>query len=244
MLQAVTFDFWNTLFVDRRGHEREVVRAAVLAAELERARIPATEGAVQEALRGSWDFFDRIWLHEHRTPVCAELVDTILASLGARLGEAARERIVDRFERMVLELPPEPTPGVVYTMPRLRERYRLAVICDTGYSPGVVLRELLDRHCLLPLFDYAFFSNEHHMSKPDVRVFRATLDELEARAGEAAHVGDMQRTDIAGAQAAGMSAVHFVGVNNHDAARSTADVVVRHFEELPGALGSLVCAGC
>jgi hypothetical protein len=41
-----------------------------------------------------------------------------------------------------------------------------------------------------------------------------------------------------------MSAVHFVGANNRDAGHSTADAIVRHFDELPQALGSLICAGC
>ena len=41
-----------------------------------------------------------------------------------------------------------------------------------------------------------------------------------------------------------MSAVHFVGANNADVAHSTGDVIVSHFEELPQALGSLICAGC
>jgi putative hydrolase of the HAD superfamily len=97
---------------------------------------------------------------------------------------------------------------------------------------------------MLEPFSYLFFSNEHGMSKPDPRVFTHTLAQLGVRAGEAAHVGDMQRTDIAGAQAAGMTAVHFVGANNRDAERSTADLVVRHFDELPAALGGLICAGC
>ena len=57
-------------------------------------------------------------------------------------------------------------------------------------------------------------------------------------------MGDIQRTDVAGAQAAGMAAVHFVGANNADVPFSTGDVIVSHFEELPQALGSLICAGC
>ena len=151
---------------------------------------------------------------------------------------------MERFERLVLEVPPEPMPGAVYTMPLLADRFRLAVICDTGYSPGSVLRQLLDRHDLLGHFEYTYFSNEHGVSKPDVRAFLHVLEELDVRPSEAAHVGDIQRTDIAGAQAAGMSAVHFVGANNKDVAHSTADVIVSHFEELPRALGGLICAGC
>ena len=54
----------------------------------------------------------------------------------------------------------------------------------------------------------------------------------------------MERTDIAGAHAAGMLAVHFVGANGNDADESTADAVVRHFADLPAVLGSFMCPGC
>jgi FMN phosphatase YigB (HAD superfamily) len=244
MLKAVTFDFWNTLFADAHGRERESLRAAILRDSLLAAGLQVTEHALADSLRASWDYFDGVWLHEHRTPPCAELVEAILASLGATLPQPLFDELVTRYERLVLELPPEPMPGAVYTMPQLAERYRLAVICDTGYSPGAVLRELLAKHGLLAYFEYTYFSNEHGMSKPDTRVFVHTLEELGVRPTEAAHVGDIQRTDVAGAQTAGMAAVHFTGANNADAGRSTADVMVRHFDELPQALGSLICAGC
>ena len=244
MLRAVTFDFWSTLFADTRGREREGLRAAILGDALRSAGLEASQHALDDALRGSWDYFDAVWLSEQRTPLCAELVEAILASLGAHLPPQLFDELVARFERLVLELPPEPMPSAVYTMPQLAEHYRLAIICDTGYSPGTVLRELLERHGLLAHFEYTYFSNEHGMSKPDTRVFVHTLEELGVRPAEAAHVGDIQRTDVAGAQAAGMAAVHFIGANNADAGRSTADVMVRHFDELPQALGSLICAGC
>ena len=41
-----------------------------------------------------------------------------------------------------------------------------------------------------------------------------------------------------------MAAVLFVAANDHDARQTTADLVVRHFDELPAALGSLTCPGC
>ncbi len=244
MLKAVTFDYWNTLFVDVHGQDRERRRAEILRSELEALGCGVPQAALDDALRAGFDFFDGVWIREHRTPSCGELVDSIIAVLGAPVPQAARERLVSRFELLVLDLPPEPMPGAAYALPALAERYRLAVICDTGYSPGSVLRELLERNGMLAYFEYLYFSNEHGMSKPDVRVFQRTLAALDVRASEAAHVGDIQRTDIAGAQAAGMAAVHFIGANNHDAGRSTADLIVRHFEELPVALGGLTCAGC
>jgi FMN phosphatase YigB (HAD superfamily) len=244
MLSAVTFDFWSTLFVDTRGREREALRSTVLADTLRAAGLRTSDLALAESLRASWDHFDAVWAREHRTPLCGELVEAILGSLGAQLPPDLFDPLVDRFQRLVLELPPEPMPGAVYTMPQLAKRYRLAIICDTGYSPGAVLRQLLDRHDLLGYFEYTYFSDEHGMSKPDPRVFLHVLEELGVRPTEAAHVGDIQRTDVAGAQAVGMAAIHFVGANNADVLHSTGDVIVSHFEELPQALGSLICAGC
>jgi putative hydrolase of the HAD superfamily len=244
MLRAVTLDFWNTLFVDVRGREREQRRVQILREELEALGHSLPPSAYDEALRFGFDFFERVWHDEVRTPSGSEILDAVLGSLRARVPDEVHDRLTTAFERILLDIPPEPVPGLIYTLPALAERYRLAVVCDTGYSPGTVLRELLDRHCALEPFAYLYFSNEHGMSKPDVRVFKHTLAQIRVPAGEAAHVGDMQRTDIAGAQAAGMAAVHFVGANSRDAARSTADAVVRHFEDLPAALGGLTCAGC
>ncbi len=194
---------------------------------------------IQEALRTGFAFFDRVWLEEHRTPACTEIVDSVLSTLDVGLTRSAHARVVEEFEQMLLDLPPDPMPHAEDTLRALADRYRLAVICDTGYSPGSVLREVLERQNMLPHFDYLFFSNEHGMSKPDVRVFERTLDELGVRPREAAHVGDIQRTDIAGAQAAGMAAVHFIATNDYDAPTSTADAVVRSFDELPTTLAAL-----
>lgn len=244
MLRAVTLDYWNTLFVDLRGKERQQRRAGLLREAAAAAGTDAAPTAVGDALQAGYDYFERVWHAEQRTPDCTEIVDAILVDLGLRPPEDLRALLVHEFEVLMLDVPPEPVPGAVYTLPLLAERYRLAVICDTGFTPGGVLRQLLARHDMLAPFEYLYFSNEHDACKPDARVFQHTLGELGVRAPEAAHVGDLQRTDIAGAQAAGMLAVHFVGANSHDAPRSTADVVVRHFDELPQALGGLTCPGC
>lgn len=240
MLRAVTFDFWNTLFTDRHGYERDRRRIALLEAELGQAgELPPT-AVTWEALRTGLTFFDRIWLEEVRTPDCAEMMDYVLATLDVRLPKAARTRLVEQFERLILDEPPvEPLPGARETLETLTQRYRLAVICDTSYSPGSILRELLERHGMLRCFEYLYFSNEHGRCKPDRRVFTQTLTALNVPAQAAAHVGDIQRTDIAGAQTAGMSAVHFLGANDHDARWSTADARVREFAELPRALEKL-----
>ena len=244
MLRAVTFDFWNTLVADAHGEERESRRAQIVGDELGALGRDFSPLILDEALRTAFDFFDRVWVAEHRTPLCSELVGTVFRTLGVRPPDDVAARVVEAFEDLVLEFPPEPMPGAPEILPLLRERYRLAVICDTGWSPGRVLRQVLARYGMLDHFEYLFFSNEHGMSKPDVRVFHHTLAQLGVRAGESAHVGDIQRTDVAGAQAAGMMAAHFVAVNDHDLRHSTADLVAHRFDELPDLLGGLICPGC
>jgi putative hydrolase of the HAD superfamily len=244
MLRAVTLDFWNTLVVDTGGDERERHRVLLLQRELDDLGLRRTEAHIRDAILTGFDEFDRVWLSEHRTLSAIENVDVILEHLEARPPLPVRERIVTFFERLLLEVPPDLVPGVSAVLPRLAQRYKLAVISDTGYTPGSVLREILQRHDVLQYFDFTYFSNEGGMSKPDRRVFLRVLAELDAAPREAAHVGDMQRTDIAGAQAAGMMAVHFLGVNANDAAESTGDAVIWRFDELPTALGNLMCPGC
>lgn len=244
MLRAVTLDFWNTLFVDLRGRERQRRRAALLSEVVVTAGADRPATAVDDALQAGYDYFERVWHAEQRTPGCGEIVDAILVDLGVHPPAELHGRLVHGYEALMLDVPPEPVPGAVYTLPELAARYRLAVVCDTGFTPGSVLRELLARHGMLAPFEYLYFSNEHDACKPDARAFLHTLAELGVPAPQAAHVGDLQRTDIAGAQAAGMLAVHFVGANSHDAPYSTADVMVRHFDELPRALGDLTCPGC
>lgn len=244
MLKAITIDFWNTLFVDHRGREREARRAACLRSELGALGLARSDAELADSFAVGFEYFERIWRAEMRTPDSAEIVDVVLEGLRSRLPQAARARILTTFDDLTLEFPPEPLPRARETLEALAARYKLAVICDAGFSSGRVLRQLLVRHDMVAPFEYLYFSDEGGMSKPDPRVFHFVLEKLGVHAQEAAHVGDMERTDIAGAHAAGMLAVLFVGASAHDAAGSTADLVVQRFADLPAVVGGLVCPGC
>ena len=78
---------------------------------------------------------------------------------------------------------------------------------DTGVTPGTVIREYLDGLSLLQHFASTVFSDETGHCKPHHHQFRLALRNLDAQPYEAIHVGDLLRTDVAGAQAAGMRAV-------------------------------------
>jgi FMN hydrolase / 5-amino-6-(5-phospho-D-ribitylamino)uracil phosphatase len=242
MLKAVTLDFWDTLVVSDGGPEHDRRQIARLFEELDALGEPRSEAAIRDALLAAWNWFNGVWRAEQRTPGAFQMLEFAFATLGVGPPAPVVARVVEFFERLALDLAPAVVPGVSEVLPRLETRYKLAIICDTGYAPGAVLRELLRRHELLHLFSTTYFSNERGPSKPDARAFHRVCDELGVQPGEAVHVGDSQRTDIEGAQAAGMPAVHFLGVNDRDAAASTADALMRSFEELPLALDTLVRA--
>jgi HAD superfamily hydrolase (TIGR01549 family) len=243
MLRAVTLDFWDTLFVSDGGPQHDRRQIDELLRELDACGEPRDPAAIRDALQAAYNWFDGVWCDEHRTPSALQTLECVFAGLGVAPPSEVLARTVRSFERLVLEVAPRLVPGVAEVLPWLASQYKLAIICDTGYAPGAVLRELLLRHDLLRLFGTTYFSNERGTSKPDVRAFHRACGELGVRPGEAVHVGDSQRTDIVGAQAAGMRAVHFLGASDRDAAVSTADVVIRRFEELPSALDTVASAG-
>jgi putative hydrolase of the HAD superfamily len=125
---------------------------------------------------------------------------------------------------------------VAEVLPRLARRYCLGLISDVGLTPGRILREILRRDGLLPHFQALTFSDETGTTKPEPGQFLRTLDALDTRPGEAAHVGDLPETDIAGARAAGMRAILFLGVSQREDGRALADAAFEEYSELEAVL--------
>lgn len=207
MLKAVTFDFWWTLF----QHQDE-------------------EGAIRLRTRRIKDFlggqgyaFDdttiRMALDEVRaisldyqynrgrdfTP--AEQVAYIFARLGVvdLNGELADE-FYPIYEAVLMEIPPEPMPGAEQVLAALSRRYPLGLVCNTGTTPGSVLRQIMAGYGLAKYFTHLTFSNEVRIAKPDPEIFHLTLREMGVT-GPAVHIGDDPITDIMGAQLAGLHTI-------------------------------------
>ncbi|MEZ5258385.1 MAG: HAD-IA family hydrolase [Ilumatobacteraceae bacterium] len=92
---------------------------------------------------------------------------------------------------------------------------RLGIICDVGFTPSPVLRTMLERHGVLGYFDAWSFSDEVGWYKPAAQIFAHAMASLGVEAQESAHVGDLRRTDVAGALASGMTVmVRYHGVHD------------------------------
>ena len=86
---------------------------------------------------------------------------------------------------------------------------RIGIVCDVGVTPSSVLRHHLQRHDVLGYFDGFAFSDEVGVYKPAGPIFQVALEAIGVTADAAAHVGDLHRTDVKGADALGMTSVRY-----------------------------------
>ncbi len=237
-VRAITFDFWDTLVRSDTPAFRLARRIAV-AEELARHGLPAEHDAIEAAFDAAWQRFDAAWgSNEQFTGHHA--AEVVLDVLGHDPEPEARKRIVEAYIGANGQVQTDLTPNVVHAIEQLKAAgLRVGIICDVGLTPSTALREILDRHGALGLFDHWSFSDEVGVYKPDPAIFEHALDGLGGVApAEAAHIGDLRRTDVAGAKGMGMLALRYAGVNDDDPAHGPeADVVVTDHAELPGVLG-------
>jgi putative hydrolase of the HAD superfamily len=210
-VRAVTFDFWNTLIrADDAGVRDHRLRAwlGLLAGE----GIDLDGEVVRAAMHHAGSRFDAHW-RRNQFYGATHAVDDMLDHLDIEVSPATRDGLVSSITDPDPEHDPQPTPNVGVALESLRARdVRIGIICDVGLAPSTTLRRYLRRHGLLGYFDHVSFSDEVGTFKPDARIFHHALEGLGAAAPEAAHVGDLRRTDIAGAQAVGMVAVRYTGI--------------------------------
>jgi putative hydrolase of the HAD superfamily len=168
-----------------------------------------------------------------------DAVTHMLELLDGGVGDAARDALVEGFSEAGRRAAVHPSDGVRECLEALKAGgARLGIICDIGLTPSAVVRELLDRHDLLELFDGTSFSDEVGRYKPDPAIFEHALQSVGGvEPADGAHVGDRLRTDVGGALAVGMTAVRYNGVYEDDAPGAPeADLVVAHLAELPSLL--------
>ncbi|MDX1671390.1 MAG: HAD family hydrolase [Balneolaceae bacterium] len=210
----VSVDFWNTLVkAETGGKKRREVRYEALCkvADSYIDRLPKQE--VEEASRLASEKFNNVWFEEQRTPTTEELISDILNTLGIPATQQELDFLEEQFQQSLLEGPPEIAEGVREVLPELREKYSLALISDTMYSPGKVIRSYLETENLIDYFSSFVFSDEEGYSKPNPKAYHKVLEETNSRADRSYHVGDLLVTDIRGAKNVGMKAILFTGIS-------------------------------
>ena len=250
MLEAVTFDFWETLARDsaenlRRTRELRIegLRRVLRGAGFDHPR-EALEAAHEESMRriaAVWGTGKDVGTDGQ----VAIVLECLGPSLPGALDGAVRPALEEAYATPALISPPAIRPGSEQALWALRDRgIRIGLISNTGRTPGRVLRVILQRAGLLEHFEALTFSDEAGIRKPDPRVFRWTLNKLGSHPERAAHVGDDLEADVGGARAAGLRGIHVANVRaapepdlgGGAAGLIVPDATIRSFEELLPAL--------
>jgi len=214
VLKAVTFDLWQTLILDTpeglRQARADRVRGIHDALACE--GIAVGVAAVGQAYDAVGDRLEEIWA-TRRDVGSRGQVRMLLECLGLDMAVSPDGRAMDDLDQAyclpILSALPVPNTGALDVLRALSSRgLVLGLVCNTGRTPGKMLRLVLERLGLANYLSVLSFSDEVGLRKPHPEIVHRTLTALGVVPAEAAHVGDDVTTDVTGARGVGMRAIH------------------------------------
>lgn len=232
-VQAITFDFWNTLVSESRNSTNADDRTHRWSEALRENGVEASDDEVAAAVDAMWRWFVGEWEHNRVvTPTAA--VEFALSQLGHPGDHAAAEAMVAALDTGFDPAEMKIAPGIGKALAELRAAgIKVGIICDVGLTPSSTLRSYLEHHGLMEHFDHWTFSDDVGWYKPDQRMFDHAMAGLGVTDPSAmAHIGDLKRTDVAGAKAAGWTTFRYTGFGADDSELDDADHVIDHHSEL------------
>ena len=237
-VEAVTFDFWNTLCAEPAMGYLRGLRSQAWLGLLEDAGYAVERQLLDDAFASSWEIELARWTAGDHISY-TEAAEWILGRLGFDIPPELRDALLAAFLAVGEGAGIELTPNVAGTIKVLKDAgLRVGIVCDVGFTPSVTLRTYLDRHGLLSSFDHWSFSDEVGCYKPSPVIFQHALDGLGVRPEVTAHIGDLRRTDVAGALAMGMTAIRYTGLFDDDTQpEPEAHHVITDHADLPAVLG-------
>ncbi len=229
-IRAVTYDCWGTLLKDKDWEGAMADRAGAL-----RRFVDLDEQEAHDLLVEAWAKHDDAGSRSR--PSARDGWLPTVSRRGISDDESIAQ-LTQEFEEASLKAGVEAVDGAGETLAALHEaNIRLALVCDTGFTPGRVVRRLLDDAGLLAYLEVLCFSDEVGVPKPGNEIFAKALAEVGAGPREAIHIGDLRRTDIAGARDIGMHAARFRGVHDDKSDAPEADIVLDRHPQLLEVLG-------
>ena len=242
-IKLITIDFWNTLFNSESADLRNFGRNKVLIDTLNDLGISIDNEKFNDVIQKSWKYYSDKWINEYRTPSANEILTYIWNEMNFEKNTKAFEYIVDFYEKVIVLFPPDLEAGAEEAIIKLSTKYKLAIVSDTGFSPGYMVDKLLVNLDIRKYFSAFSYSDETGVAKPHPKSFTTILEQLNIKPEEAIHIGDIDRTDIEGAKAVGMRAIRYDGsvdksilylrdnVSKADFVANTWDEIVKYFGE-------------
>jgi putative hydrolase of the HAD superfamily len=238
-------DFWGTLLIDPPSSDDRYQRRRMDAFEslLAGAGLGVRRRALDVGYEASGAYLGRVWRDHRDVPVerhVSAILDAADRDLARRVPPDVMAALVEAYASPALLVPPDVDPGARPALEALAARgLTLAVVSNTMRTPGVVLRQLLERYGLLSFFKHTTFSDEVGVRKPAPEIFALSLSAVGGQPSTAVHVGDDVTLDVQGARAAGMRAIHVTGTPDRSPNGLLADEVIATLRDLPAAVARL-----
>jgi len=139
-------------------------------------------------------------------------IENIQSGLVDRLDEETVQEISTVYADSFFVHPPVPHVDAVAVLRDVKAMgLGVALISNTGMTPGVTFRRFLEQKGMLKYFDVLTFSDEVKLAKPCNEIFLMTLDSLGASPGQGVHVGDHVQNDVVGAKRCGLKTIWITG---------------------------------
>jgi len=247
MIEAVTFDWWDTIALTTVEQDRELRELRIDRLLKAVPKLPLIRDELLRAYDRQQAILEEGW-ERNVDPAPEEQVRTFLQFAGWDPRDAIlAERVSEAFGGALQEVPPNLFPHVRETLEELeRNGIAIGLVSNTGRTWGQYLRRLQDRMGIGRFFRVRVFSDEVGVRKPLRPIFEAALEALGHPAERAVHVGDDLDADVRGAKAMGMRAVWFHADRKGYRPRGQArpresgvqpDAVIDDHAELPRVLG-------
>jgi putative hydrolase of the HAD superfamily len=212
----VTFDLWQTLIFDKPEDDgvRSQKRCEGLQRVLSGLGIALPLSDLQRAQEESASQLQAIWRRNGHISTMDQIQLIVQIASGRIIDLRGDSRAVEMLQSAYIDplfaFPPGLNEDAKETLEAMRDRvHKMGLISNTGRSPGVAMRKLMESLGILKFFDATIFSDEVECRKPNKRIFDLAARELGARPVDIVHIGDNPEADIWGAKQAGMRAVLF-----------------------------------
>jgi putative hydrolase of the HAD superfamily len=202
LIQLITFDLWNTVFVNKHYSD---LRFDYLVQFLKENQIPFSIKELKNAFKSIF-YLLNVNLEEigYRHIYTHNRIFKLLLALNIKISKSDFKEIEDTFEEMMLTAPPPLKDGVKDTLQELSENYEIGLISNIGISPGWIVKKVFKIYDIEKYFKLTLFSDETGFYKPKPIMFETALKKLNCKPQNAIHIGDRLDTDIKGAKACNM----------------------------------------
>jgi len=213
---GVTFDFWETLFMDtpELDRRRDELRCQGLRENLAKLGVDVLIEDLLDGFRESTTWLASIWKRGEQVSTSEQIRYIVNHATKNRAilptDPKALMGLEESYWSPSLMAPAALNAEAPEVLQKLRERrMKIGLICNTGRGPGHALRERMRREGILDSFDATIFSDEVGYGKPDTRIFLTAAERLGLEPSDILHVDDNIENDVRGAQSAGMKTLLF-----------------------------------